>query len=240
MSTVNAKIPAWQATTLNRLSQQGLLSGVNPAVIGAIDQAESGGNGGSINSSGYGGFFGLGANTHYGTSGMSVTTSQLQGTTVQAYAAQAQTAAAAYASYLQQANGNALRAETIYQQGGNSTGIGGEGVSVFQSLGLGPNSGTANGTVTGTGNSSGATSATNTLTSTSQPGAPGAVTIASTPIGNVNVPSQVIVRGAILFVGLFLVYAGIKALFMGGNGPTDIVVSGAKSAKEDAKKGALT
>lgn len=240
MSNVSANIPAWQANALNQLSQQGSLSGVNPAALAAIDVAESGGKGGGINSSGYGGYFGLGANRGYGSSGQSVTTSQLQGTTTAAFVAQAEAAAAAFRSYLDQANGNALRAETIYQNGPNTTGIYGEGVSVFQSLGLGPNSGLSSGTVSGTGSSAnpstGSSSSSSTTLTATQAGQPGSVTVLSTPLGNVNVPSAVITRGLILLVGVFLVYSGIKELFGSSASPSQIVVKGASSAKNDTKK----
>ena len=126
-----APIPAWEQATLKQLSAQGKLSGVPPEYLAAIAQAESNGIGGGINSSNYGGFFGLAPNTAYPNG--SLTMAQLLGTDKASFSAQAETAAAAYASYLKAANGNAYAAEMHYQ-GGRTQGVG-----VMQSYGLGPN-----------------------------------------------------------------------------------------------------
>ena len=58
-------IPTWEWTDLQNLGASGQLSGVNPIVLGAIDQAESSGQGGGVNPKGYGGWFGLGVDKTY-------------------------------------------------------------------------------------------------------------------------------------------------------------------------------
>lgn len=108
-------IPTWEWQDLQNLSQQGDLSGINPIVIGSIDQAESSGKGGGINPEGYGGFFGLSESGTY--PGGQVTPQLLQGTDASSFEQQAEIAASAYASYLQQAGGNPIAAEEIYQTG---------------------------------------------------------------------------------------------------------------------------
>ena len=108
-------IPSWEWQDLQDLSQQGDLSGINPIVIGSIDQAESSGNGGGINPEGYGGFFGLSESGTY--PGGQVTPQLLQGTDADSFEQQAEIAASAYASYLNQAGGNPIAAQEIYQTG---------------------------------------------------------------------------------------------------------------------------
>ncbi len=60
-------MPAWEVTQLQSLSAQGLLHGVDPLALAAIAKNESGfeAAGPGINSSGYGGYFGLGAGSAY-------------------------------------------------------------------------------------------------------------------------------------------------------------------------------
>jgi hypothetical protein len=131
-STSNANIPGWENTELNYLSSKGMLYGLPPGLIGAIDQAESSGQGGSINSAGYGGFFGLGANSSYGP--YTDTPSLLQGTNALDFGDQAATTAYEFNQLLQRYGGNVYEAEQAYQTGGAS-GFG-EGDSVFQQLGV--------------------------------------------------------------------------------------------------------
>lgn len=120
-----AQVPAAQLAQLEALASQGLLSGVDPAILAAQDQAESSGHGGGVNSSGYGGFFGLAANTPYGPTGAQVTKAELTATTPAAFAAQAQTAAAEDAALLTAYGGNTVKMEQAYQGGGS------EGTAVF-------------------------------------------------------------------------------------------------------------
>lgn len=122
--TIAAKIPAPEITQLQALAGQGLLSGVDPAILAAQIQAESSGQGGGINPAGYGGYFGLAANTPYGAQGAQVTEAQLTGTDVASFDAQAQTAAALDASLLQQYGGSTAAMEQAYQLGQNSPLVG--------------------------------------------------------------------------------------------------------------------
>lgn len=131
MATV--PIPTWQVDTLNQLSSQGQLSGVNPNALAVMDLAESSGKGGGINSSGYGGFFGLGAGSTY--PGGTVSSSLLSDPGQSSFAQQAKIAASEFASLLKGQGGNYIAAEQQYQTGSPS-GIG-EGASLFQSYGIG-------------------------------------------------------------------------------------------------------
>ncbi len=122
-------IPAWEWTDLQTLSQDGDLSGINPVVLGSIDQAESSGSGGGINPEGFGGWFGLSESGTY--PGGQVTPQLLQGTDATSFEQQAEIAASAYNSYLTEAGGNPIAAEEIYQTGaaGGPT----EGSQILQS-----------------------------------------------------------------------------------------------------------
>ncbi|MGA2835498.1 MAG: hypothetical protein ABSF84_02765 [Acidimicrobiales bacterium] len=111
-------IPSWEWTELQQLGAAGDLFGVSPEILGSIDQAESSGDPGSANSSGYGGFFGLGAGTQY--PGGSVPASQMGIDTPAELAFEAPVAASAFNSYLAEAGGNVTDAEEIYQSGSAS------------------------------------------------------------------------------------------------------------------------
>lgn len=133
-------IPAWEMTALDALANAGDLSGLNPIILGAIDQAESSGSGGGINSSGYGGFFGLGANKKY--PGGTTTTALLQGTDPGSFEAQAEIAASAFAGYLTQEGGDPVKAEEVYQSGAANGPTEGSKI-VAADLGLAPAAGGA-------------------------------------------------------------------------------------------------
>jgi hypothetical protein len=121
-------LPSWEIASLQDAATNGQLSGVPPQLIAVIASAESSGKGGSINSKGYGGFFGLGVNKTY--PGGMTTTAMLQGTDPQSFAEQAQIAASAFASYLQTTGGNPVTAEQIYQTG-SASGAPGEGAKLM-------------------------------------------------------------------------------------------------------------
>jgi len=111
-------IPSWEWQDLQQLSQAGDLSGLNPVVVGSIDQAESSGQGGGINPEGYGGFFGLSESGSY--PGGTVTPQLLEGTDSASFESQAEIAASAFNSYLSEAGGDPIAAEEIYQTGSAS------------------------------------------------------------------------------------------------------------------------
>lgn len=119
-------IPAWENQVLNDLGSQNMLSGVPPEVLAAIVEAESSGHGGGINSSNYGGFFGLSV----GQAGSPLLSDPSQAS----FTKQAQLAAADFSSYLKRTGGNIYQAESIYQTG-YPTGTG-EGVAIMQELGI--------------------------------------------------------------------------------------------------------
>ena len=122
-------IPAWEQADLNALYSEGMTNGVPPLTLEAIDQAESGGQGGAINSSGYGGFFGLGAGSTY-PNNVTVSPQLLETNNAASFEEQASIAASEFASLLQSHQDNNYSAESAYQ--GGST----EGEQVFQSLGV--------------------------------------------------------------------------------------------------------
>jgi hypothetical protein len=134
-------IPGWESQQLDALASANKLYGVPPDILGAIDQAESSGSGGAINSSGYGGFFGLGAGGSYpaGTASAAL----LQDTSPAGFDTQAQLAASLFSQLLQSEGGNPYLAEAAYQIGGNNPpsvlaayAKTGEGPSVFAQAGI--------------------------------------------------------------------------------------------------------
>lgn len=132
---IDAQIPQAEISQLQALAAQGLLSGVDPAILAAQIQAESSGSGGAVNSAGYGGYLGLAANTPYGPQGLTVTPAQLTSTSPTAFDTQAEAAAALDSSLLQQYGGNTVAMEQAYQLGPNSPVVGTqtatEGTAVF-------------------------------------------------------------------------------------------------------------
>lgn len=117
MGQFSLSIPTWQQSQLQALANQNDLFGVNPLIIGAIDQAESSGNPGSPNSAGYGGYFGLSPTSKYpaGTVGAG------EGTNTPAeFNKEAIIAASEFASLLNTYGGDVIHAEYAYQQGGNA------------------------------------------------------------------------------------------------------------------------
>jgi hypothetical protein len=116
-------IPSWQITDLDQLSASGELSGIDPNVLAVMSQEESGGEeaGAGINSEGYGGYFGLGANKSY--PGGTISSAEMEQNTPQSFLDQAKVAASAFASYW---TGNVLTTEDVYQtgkqEGGQSAG----------------------------------------------------------------------------------------------------------------------
>lgn len=135
-------IPTWQQQALAQLSAEGLLSGVSPVYLAVIDQAESSGQGGGLNSAGYGGFFGLGAGSTYPAGPSSATL--LTDPSAQSFDEQAILAASSFASDLSQAGGNPIAAEGIYQTG-SATPSGGpsEGQTLMSDILGGPAAGGA-------------------------------------------------------------------------------------------------
>lgn len=133
--TIDASIPTGEIAQLEALAKQGLLSGVDPAILAAQDQAESSGQGGAVNAEGDGGFFGLAANTPYGAQGLTVSPTALTGTDATSFDTQAEAAAALDASLLGQYGGNTTEMEQAYQLGPNSPLVGTptatEGTTVF-------------------------------------------------------------------------------------------------------------
>lgn len=129
-TTATPSIPSWEWTQLQQLASSGDLYGLNPIILGAMDQAESSGDPGSPNSSGYGGYFGLGAGKTY--PGGSIPGADMGTNTPAEFDAEAQVAASAFNSYLQEAGGNPITAEEIYQSGSASGPT--EGSEILQNL----------------------------------------------------------------------------------------------------------
>lgn len=108
--------PAWQQSILNQLSAQGKLNGVNPAYLALIAKEESGfeAKGAGINSSHYGGFFGL---RQIGYSGGVLPASVLLSNSQASFSQQAQVASGIFAQGLRASGGNPVQAESYYQTG---------------------------------------------------------------------------------------------------------------------------
>lgn len=123
--------PPWQVADLNQLASDNQLSGINPTILAGIAQAESGFEvaGAGINSGGYGGFYGLGQNSTY-PAGQSTPT-LLMDPSEKSFMAQSILAASSFSQDLAAANGSVARAETIYQDGPNSTGSSSAGVPLI-------------------------------------------------------------------------------------------------------------
>lgn len=97
------------------------------------------------------------------------------------------------------------------------------------------------GGVTGATDSAILASRTSGSTTTGTPTGTGQIVLAHFPLfGNVTVPSSLIVRGALLLLGLFLVYVAMKGMTSEGSGPAEIISTGADSATKDAGRAAET
>jgi hypothetical protein len=198
-------LPAWEIQQLQSLGASGSLSGLPPSILEAIDQAESGGMGGSVNAEGYGGYFGL--------SQSQVGSSLLRETSPQAFATQAEVAAADFATLLKANNGNVYAAEQQYQTG--SPQGSGEGTMVFHELGIpatyeGVYPANVGSILTGT--------------STGDSGTPSSTTLFSTPIGSVTVPYGLPTRIALILVGVLFLAIGVTELFHESHDPVNTVV----------------
>jgi hypothetical protein len=104
-------VPSWQVAALEQLAAQNRLSGVPTWVLALIAKEESGFEdaGAGINSSNYGGYFGLSAN--------SVPPSVLLTNSQASFEQQAPVAAAIFAQGLKLSGGNYVGAENYYQTG---------------------------------------------------------------------------------------------------------------------------
>lgn len=173
---------AQQAQILNTLASEGQLSGLNPAILSAIAQEESGDElaGAGINSAGYGGYFGLAPNKSY--PGGQVNSADLDADNPFSFAHQAIVAASAFSSYLQQTGGNVAQAESMYQTG-SPTGETGGGVSVVQQYlnGASPYAEAGQTAVSGSGTATGGSVASPTTTTANS-------TLAATDTQNLNIP----------------------------------------------------
>lgn len=222
VAVAQVPIPSWQRQILTTLAGKGQLSGVNPTDLAAIDVAESSGQGGAINSAGYGGFFGLGSASTYPTG--TTTPAMLKTGGAAGFAAQAPIAAGEYASLLKQVGGTTLAAETAYQQGLGGLkahGIQGEGVNVFRRYGLG-------GTTTSASPSAGASSTTGTS----------AITTGFTwyepwtwQSGITSDLEEWAVRGILIVFGAILIVLGLKAL--ADQGEREIGIEAPQGVGED-------
>lgn len=119
-----APIPAQYKTELTNMAKAGSLGGVPPQLLSWIMEAESGPSyqGGYVNGSGFGGWFGLAA-TKYPTGTM--TTATLHDASIQSFDMQSMVTAGEFASLLSAHNGDAVAAENAYQ------GSAGNGQTIF-------------------------------------------------------------------------------------------------------------
>ena len=132
-------IPSWEANQLNQLASEGKLYGVSPRVLAVMDLAESGGevNGPGVNSSGFGGYYGL--HQSWGYPGGMASRAELMTNDPTSFQSQSEIAASEF-SMLMREYGGVYQAESAYQ--GGST----EGTNLFREYGV---TGSASGTVGG-------------------------------------------------------------------------------------------
>jgi len=202
-------IPAWEISSLQQLAAQNRLSGVPPQILAVIALAESGGeaNGAGVNSSGYGGYFGLGTGTYPGGA---VTKTQLETNSPDSFAAQAVVAASAFAGMLQTAGGNPVQAEQVYQTG-KSTGTPSSGARLMSQYVGGTTVDPSTLTVSG-GSSTAAGTAGNPACLVGFPGVGG---VGSFCLVNAAQAQEVlgaalmVAGGLVLFVGVGLALAGL-------------------------------
>jgi hypothetical protein len=240
-------IPPWEETDLTNLSQAGKLSGINPLILAGIAQEESGYEvkGAGFNPEGYGGYYGLGLGQYPAGS---ATKDELLTNSDASFQSQSILAASAFASYMQQAAKEGYsgiqqvdRAETIFQQGGNTKGIeSGGGVSVVNAA-LGQSSpgnanpatgGAGSGGVSGTGAAGAGTASSNaiqlegiagvlqTINDILNPATPGFIAEA-TSLGTAGVGAiiaTIATRAVFSAMFLGLTYIGIKQMTSGGGG----------------------
>lgn len=112
-------MPQDQQDILTQLSGSGGLEGINPAVLAEIDQWESDFEtaGAGVNSSGYGGYFGLGTAPYPGGT---LTTADLNTSSDAEFTKQAHIAASEVNSLLQQNNGDLQAAMNAYDGGSSA------------------------------------------------------------------------------------------------------------------------
>ena len=105
-----AAIPKWQITILQTLGKHGDLHGVTPIAMSAVAKAEEPGTGNEgVNSSGYGGFFGLATST--------APASLLSTSSHAAFKKEAVLASRNYSNALYHEGGTYVKAENVYQTG---------------------------------------------------------------------------------------------------------------------------
>lgn len=213
-------IPSWQQADLQALAAQGKLSGLNPLILGVIDKEESGGSGGGINSSGYGGFFGLGSGSKYpgGTS----TEQLLADPSPSSFDQQAVISASAFAAYLSQQGGDPIKAEEVYQSGSASGPT--PGSNLFGQYGIS----SAN---AGGGATTGAPAAAQTTGSVFGIPIPGAPNVGLGSIFSGLGLSGLFVRGGLLVFGGILVIVALVVAARGGLN----AASGAAGASKQAR-----
>lgn len=243
--------PAWEQQELNKLSSQGLLSGINPLVLAGIAGNESGyeNAGAGINSEGYGGFYGLGSHSTYSYGGQSFTESPsiLSDPGVSSFDQQSEAAAAEVASLLASNNGNLQAALAQYTGGGPTNGDyelamqdlagagwgspqAGSGELVVTGGGAGaPAGGTyAAGGIAGTGAPAGGTTA-------QQAAFGGSLNPANWPSEAISALKPWIARIVLVIVALILLKVGLDHLLDTDKSPAGIIVDAIPTPKGATK-----
>lgn len=222
--------PTWQTSDLASLSSSGLLSGVNPDILGAIAQEESGfeNNGAGVNSSGYGGYFGL--------STSQVPTSTLETNSQTSFEQQAEIAAADFNSYLDETGGNVASAESIYQTG--KTGETGGGVPLVVAANGGPTTSYGSPALLTsdiTGGPSNQDSILGSIGGAVGSAAGGTVASGVEDLFGINGGSGLATRILLAIVGLILLAVGVSKLLDRGASPTDVIVEGGQNAAQQGQ-----
>lgn len=246
--------PAWQQQELNNLANQGLLSGINPLVLSGILANESGfeNAGAGINSSGYGGFYGLGQNSTYSYGGQSFTESPgiLNDPGLSSFDQQSEAAAAEVASLLQSNNGNLQAALAQYTGGGPTNGDYELAMQYLNGAGWQmPQKGSGELVVTGTGGAppGGGTYAAGGIAGTGAPAAGVAGTAANLAafgggLNPANWPGELInalkpwvARILLVIVALILLKVGLDHLMDTDKSPAGIIVDSIPTPKGATK-----
>lgn len=219
--------PAWQQQELDRLSAAGLLSGINPLVLSGIGQNESGWEvaGPGINSSGYGGFYGLGQNSSYSFGSSSFTESPgiLMDPGVSSFDQQSE-AAAAEVAHLMQGSGSLQGALAEYTGGGPTNGD--YTLAVQYLAGESPTLSGASYPVTGGGGAAPAGGATPTATTAAFGGS---LNPANWPGELINAIKPWTARIILVIVALLLLKVGLDHLMDTDNTPAGIIASSVPS-----------
>lgn len=241
MSPWPSGMPPWESAELTKLSAAGQLSGVNPLVLAGIGQNESGWEvkGAGINSSGYGGYYGLGQNSKYSYGGQSIQITPAIDSTnsLASFDVQSEAAALEVRSLLSTYGGDLNKALSAYVSGGPNDLGNQDYQDVISALGQAPAGGGPSGgtlspggtilTSTGTNpnptaNLTGIAGLLQNMDKLLNPTGPGGITGFLTG-GTVTAVETMAIRGLFTIAFLGLGYIGVKILTGGRGGSASVI-----------------